>query len=212
MADTGEQCASWGSQTGARYLALGKYIHAFSRLQHEMRIAIRHLFINRYGEESGNLANLLMGRTTARDLADSFFAIFAEVGDLNAADRRVAKKLRIWVDKEIALRNKVAHGDWLIDLGADDQLSDSMLVKTDPGRQKGPPVEVNWLPLAEMESWSEQLDELRRFVGEYALYAGSLWRPLVTPRRVSEILIIRNGLVVREGSAVGNSKFHGLGP
>lgn len=184
------------------YRAVGRYVVEFSRLVMHMRVAVESRLA-----DGGDLRlpSLALGEATASQVANAFFAICREVADLDPVEDQIARRLSIEVNEVIKLRNDITHGDWWIDFHTHDATG-PMLWRVKPARRAGP-IEARDLPAPELEQLADDLFDLRQRVAEFgAICLG--FHPLEGLRqkmapRVSDVFVLRNGHVVREGPRAG---------
>ena len=185
------------ARTDDAYRAIGRYVYEFSRLVFHMRSTTSSVFDKRA------MAEVVMGRSTAQMIADGFFELCRASTTLNPDEDRVARSLSRKVSDLIDQRTELDHGDWLIGPArADDwDVADPGLARTRPARRDGP-FEFRKYTIRDLEALSDEISEVRNFVGEYgALCVG---RHGSAGARVGDFLVIVGTSVQRSGPKVGS--------
>ncbi|MDQ6526458.1 hypothetical protein RB608_22755 [Nocardioides sp. LHD-245] len=96
--------------------SIGLYMTVFSELASLMRRSI-HEFLAPTGEEfppPNRLLDVMFANMTAKPLADSFYSMAREVGNLEATDVAIKNRLRRETQQHISFRNDLAHAEWSI--------------------------------------------------------------------------------------------------
>jgi hypothetical protein len=175
------------------YRAIGRWVVEFSRLIGGMRANLEnHL---RKPDENPEVVGVVFGDAAARQISDAFFAICRLLGELDDPEENIAKQLQKEVGEEITMRNKIAHGDWIIGKGIEEQTAQTYLVRV---FAKAPHRRVECLTSRDLDDRSDRLYALRRMVyifGELALRL-----PILTVNglshpgayRISDVLIAEN--------------------
>jgi hypothetical protein len=97
--------------------AIGRFTTAFSEMVATMKQWL-HNFLTPADEEfpwpSNPLLHALTGPMTADPIRSAFFGMCAILGEFDESDRKVIRALQALVQREIELRNQVAHADWTL--------------------------------------------------------------------------------------------------
>ena len=100
------------------YRAIGRWFVEFARLVGGMRANMEERLRE---PDHPEVAQLIFGAATAKQISDAFFAMCRLIGDFDEAETNVANQLQKAADEEITRRNNIAHGDWIIGKGNDPQ-------------------------------------------------------------------------------------------
>jgi hypothetical protein len=193
-------------QTDDAYRAVGRYVVEFSRLVFHMRFAVaRRLTPPGDGPILGEMA---LGEATADPIANTFFGMCRVTNELDADEQKVASELRKTVKAAIKNRNDIAHGDWWMGLAAEgaETIHDPIVIRIRPDRSKGA-VDLKQLTVGELDRMSESLAQLRNLVAEFGEICLGPDKETHLPDgvRVSDILVIEDGRVVRNGSKASST-------
>ncbi len=98
-----------GSDRDEDLLALGRYMAEFSQMVAEMRL--RMVFRLQQPRNPPALAWIVFAGAGPREIKTAFFAMARLLTEHDAEEDRVAVRLERRVEREIAQRNLIAHGD-----------------------------------------------------------------------------------------------------
>jgi len=171
--------------------AIGAYVVYFSQLV----LLMRGLVIRKLSPPEGprTLAELALGEASAIQIANAFFAICQEVGNLDETELRIGRSLRSQVLVVIERRNDIAHGDWWTGgLEPDMTISPSRLIRIKPARADGTRVEQS-LTVADLDQESRDLINLQFAVIEF----GNAALGFDPDRRVSDLFELDKKRAVR---------------
>ena len=147
----------------------------------------------------------MLGESTAQPIANVLFGMCELAGNLDTSETAVANVLRDRVDKTIQRRNDIAHGDWVAWFPG----TEPWLTRVRPVRK--PPIKHEDYPPETLDRYSDDIRALRQLVSDFGRLALGLWmlcrdsedEPVRECRagelRVSDVLIKREGQVVRDG-------------
>jgi hypothetical protein len=176
------------------YRAIGRWFVEFARLVGGMRANMEERLRE---PDQPEVAQLIFGAATAKQISDAFFAMCRLIGDFDEAETNVANQLQKAAEEEITRRNNIAHGDWIIGKGNDPATAQTALVRVHPNRRK-PPHNTKYTS-TDLDDLSERLGRLCRMTWVFGMIV--LGGPIMTTSgrvmpggtyRVSDVLIVKN--------------------
>jgi hypothetical protein len=213
-----------GSQTHRRAIddahrAIGRYVVEFSHLVSCMRCMIGDRLVvgtsdahldDADFEREIELADLVLGEASAQAIANVLFGMCRVAADLDDGERKIASVLSEAVNRTIEQRNDIAHGDWMVGAltAGGESVIAPRLVRIRPARKKEmtkvsvyAPEDLDKVSAAVRELSERVVDFGNLCLGILVAQQGSA-DPAAVPR-VRDVLVNKNGQVLREGPMAG---------
>jgi hypothetical protein len=180
----------WREEQDTAYRAIGWYFEAFSLLVASMRDSIVVALTD--GDfKRADLARLALGSQSAQQIADAFFAICRASVQLDEDEKAIEKRLRLQVDDEIRRRNRLAHGDWLVDIPSPNEPDDQVAVLERVKPSSREPFITEPLTVAEITDFGGSARQLDQVVSIFGMSCAE-----TSQERVRTVLEIDGGQVI----------------